>query len=376
MASGSEHQSQGQKSEMRSTLRDRLPAENLKGRPIKYPARKPSGTLWPHDEFSLGYYSPRPDDDQRLGEFSYVAPGLGPDGQEVGAPAPLDLSDVPNSHKRAKRGLKGITGYGRQMVKAAGYLQGELFPHHRKTFATVTIPVLPSDQRIALVERWGEFVRQILQWVLRRCERAGVPELVVSVTEIQPERLLETGEGYLHLHLIWLNVPAKAEHWTVHPNDVRTWVERFLTREIKWSGGGHVNVDVKPVKGDAARYLAKYMSKGGQVLAEALEDWGVECCPSTWWNMTARARQAIKDRLIKGDSIGLLLEEMVAYGFNTNPDEVFAFLRHIEIDLDGYLVTVGWRGRLVSGVAVDLRDMVKSAAIVADLQRSQYHRSA
>jgi hypothetical protein len=109
---------------------------------------------------------------------------------------------------------------------------------------------------------------------------------------------------------------------------------------------GHVNVNVKPVAGEVARYMAKYMSKGSADLEEAMQDWGFGICPPTWWNMTKTARDWVKSHVHKGRLPGELLEQFLHYAWNVGPDEVFAYLRHIEMEWEGLALTVGWRGRL------------------------------
>lgn len=337
-----------------------LPRQNLRGIPQRSPESAPSGTLWPTGEFSYGFVRPRPDDDERLTEVSYCPRGdewmFGmSDGAE-----PLNLSDVPNSHKPRKRGMKGITGYGKNMVKSAGALINRYYPNHRVTFCTVTLPEMTAEQRRESVVQWPAFLRELIQWVGRKLERQGLPKVVVAVTEIQPERLRETGQGMLHVHLLWLNIPAKNGHWAIDPNNLRSWVANFWRRRVGLGSEAWFNVNVKKVTGEVARYMAKYMSKGGQVLDEACADWGEEVCPSTWWNMAADTRRWVKDHVSKGAIVGSLLDSLVNYGWCVGPDELFAFLAHVEVDFDGVLVTMGWRGRLHPPVYQSVAAMIES----------------
>jgi len=124
-----------------------------------------------------------------------------------------------------------------------------------------------------------------------------------------------------------------------------------------------VNVDVKPVNGEAARYLAKYMSKGKQQVQEAMEDWGAGLCPRTWWNMTKPARDMVKAATSKGRIPGQLLESVLEHAWATDIDSHYEFLRHIELEFNGALITVGWRGRFTPGLATDIRGMLQSVDI-------------
>lgn len=346
-------------------LSELLPRERVKGFGSKTQASYPSGTLWPHGEWSLGWGRRRPDGGQ-WHEDPFV--GLGVDdvamaGRAAGGRSPLNLSDVPNSHKRSARGLNGMTGYGQQMVKAAGHLMQEYWPNHRKTLGTITLPPMTKEARAEVVAAWPELTRQLLQHLDRVLQRQGLPRVVVSVSEIQPKRLIESGQGCLHWHLLWLNVPAKSGHWSVCPNDVRSWVSAALERLVPSYTGGHVNVNTKPVEGVVAAYMAKYMSKGKQMVSEAIQDWGEGNCPRQWWNMTKSARDMVKAATHKGEAIGERLESALQTGWNIGPDKLFAFLRHIDMEFAGVRYTVGWRGRFLPEVDRRFRYVIASVDI-------------
>ena len=340
---------------MRRRLQDLLPPEKIRGFASAHAQYYPSATVWPHGEFSIGYGKRRPDGGD-WHEDPFV--GLGVDDVEMAERAarsavPFDLSDVPNSHKKKPRGLKGITGFGQQMIKAGGFLIQKHYPKHRLTFGTVTLPPLSPEARAEVAEKWPELTRQLLQYLSRRLEGLGLPKLVCSVTEVQPKRLAATGAAYLHWHLLWLNHPGQGGNWTVEPRELAAWLCELLQRHIPSYRPGYINVDTKLVDGEAARYMAKYMSKGKQAVDEAVKDWGENCCPHTWWNMTADLRALVKANTARGEVVGYLVQDIMTAAFQGELDDWFAFLRHIEIDIDGVSVTVGWRGRFQPGVLWD-----------------------
>lgn len=339
-------------------------------KPTKSPEAIPSGKIWPTGEFSFGWVKQRPDERLDEREVEYCPEGWVPGngGFEPGTgwladcrAAALDLSNLPNSVKSSKRpetyGRQGITGYGRKMVKSVGALIDSHLPLHRVTFATVTIPTLPRQLRRQLALAWPELVTQLLRWISRRLEKRGLPKVVVSASEIQPARLSESGEAYLHLHLLWVNVPAKAGRWTVNVLHLRSWVSDFLIRRGIWSADSHVNVDVRSVKGDKACYLAKYLSKGGDVLSEAAQDVGWDALPSQWWNVTKTARDWVKREMVQGKAVGFLLHEMVNDAFLLNRFTDFRYLYQVETEIDGYLVNVGWRGCLQPGAYSECKEL-------------------
>jgi hypothetical protein len=122
-------------------------------------------------------------------------------------------------------------------------------------------------------------------------------------------------------------------------------------------------VDTRPVEGVVAAYMAKYMSKGKQMVSEAVEDWGEDNCPRQWWNMTAPARQMVKSATFKGREVGERLEAALTTAWNIGPDRVFAFLRNIELEHDGVSYTCGWRGRFLPAVDKRFRQALESPDI-------------
>lgn len=108
-----------------------------------------------------------------------------------------------------------------------------------------------------------------------------------------------------------------------------------------------MNVDTKPVEGTVAAYMAKYMSKGKQQIAEAVEDWGDDNCPRTWWNMSKPMRDAVKERLLSGPKVGARLEETLELAFQYGTDECYAFLAPIMIEWGDEKRLMGWRGRFL-----------------------------
>jgi hypothetical protein len=124
----------------------------------------------------------------------------------------------------------------------------------------------------------------------------------------------------------------------------------LLLRKISAYQGGYINVDTRGVEGVVAAYLAKYMSKGKQDIAEAMDDWGEENCPRTWWNMTKPARDMVKAATLRGPKVGKVLEECVLLACESDPDETFAYLAPIVMEIGGELRQLGWVGRFRSEI--------------------------
>lgn len=344
----------------------------------------PVGTVWPSGDFSVGYRkedwagpgsADMRSEAQRIDDGVYVErdsadylrwqsergdrPGrvleaLDSEAAWAAGPAgPLDLTDAPNSHKTSNRpetyGRLGQTGYGKKMVRSACTLLEQRY-RGRLTFATVTMPTLPPGQRRQLALAWPEFVRQALQWLARRLEAKGLPKVVVSVSEIQPERLQAGNGGYLHLHMVWPNHYNAPGGYSVHPMAFRAWCEKFLIARGLFEDGSWVNVDVQPVRKSAAAYLSKYMSKGGDCLEAFAAENGWDAVPRQWWNLTKTIRDAVKRAVCQGRDVGFGLECMVRDCIEGHGGEQFWSVRHVDMELDGRLVTVGYTGILKQSI--------------------------
>jgi len=361
------HHHPGQDAEMLKNLK-------LVGMLNRGTSSHPSGRVWPDGTFSLGYVRERPD--ERLDDRSVDICLPGDEGTD--AAPPLDLRNVPNSHnspqcplsageegtKGAKRperyGRQGMTGYGKKMVRSVGALIDRYYPHHRVTFATITMPSLPGPLRKELAQLWPELVRHLMQWLKRRLVKKGQPGVIVSVTEIQTGRLEATDEGYLHLHLLWLNPPAVQAGWSVRVENLRAWVADWLIRHGLWEENSHVNVDTRSVKGEKSRYLAKYASKGTDEIEAFASDCGWESVPSQWWNLTNKARTWVKEHTFEGRGAGELLDALVNSIFELSDFQSVRYIYHIDIDIGGRLVNVGWRGCLSAEGYDDVTQMLQT----------------
>ena len=278
---------------------------------------------------------------------------------------PLDLTVPGNSHSGAVRpekyGKLGITGYGRKMVKSAATLIQKM-PGRRTTFATVTMPTLPKQLRRELALEWPEFLRQLLQWLTRQLRKSGLPGLVCSVTEIQPGRLADYEEAYLHLHLVWPNHGGRYGNWAVDCDALRTWVAEFLQRRGLWATEAWVNVDTQEVRKTAAGYLSKYMSKGVAEIEEFAKDCGWDAVPGQWWNLTKPARDLVKKYTHEGVETGHLLQSVIDHAIHTCDMSPFWGLNMAVLTIGKAQVMAGWYGGFKEEVRLDLVKMLRDAA--------------
>lgn len=331
---------------------------DLAGIPSRNPTLSPSGRLWPNGEFSQGYK--RTQGDERL-DMRSLADSWGDERGGGGDTPPLDLVNLPNSHKpRGQRGELGITTYGRRMLRNGVYTLREKLPGHPLTFCTLTCPDLPGDGRKLLAGQWGEVVRQTLQWLSRQLAHQGLPPMILSCSEIQPSRLQNGGGAYLHLHLIWPNPSRKRGQWGVDADDLRSWWAKLLRRLTDNPSLPTPNIDLVVAKGDIAKELSKYLSKGSSVLGKAAEDLGVENLPRTWWNMSKPLRDAIKSAILQGQEVGALLLEWIEYDRGLGEEGIFQWIREIYAEISDRQVQIGNTGQLIPALNLEAHALLVS----------------
>lgn len=314
------------------------------------------GKLWPNGEFGLGFQK-RVDMSQRIKKTRSVFDC--PNGKEERAYAcrmalaqrwcnqtgesipPLGLSPHINSHKRAKRGLKGISSFGRKMVRNGAYLLQKRYGRNRLSFLTVTLPDVSRVESVRLSECWSDVTRKYLQALSRRLkQRLGIAE-IVGCTEIQELRTQRDGVLGLHLHLVFCGRKARGS-WVIHYKEARKlWkreLERVLGRELDCSS----TENMEQIENDAEQYLGKYMSKGVSAIAALIEMGFGDSLPSAWWSMSMSLKEAIKTRTehLTGEKATLLVR-LVEIGA-----DVFWYSRPVEVVLaDGQLLKVGYFGK-------------------------------
>lgn len=322
----------------------------------------PVGTIWPCGDFSLGYR--RVDDSETtIGEemaYTREYPHAGEGAVRALLDSPAKFSQAPKcAWPRRKYGLKGLTALGRKMVRSGAQLIGERAGDRNCSFLTLTVPPLQENERRLVAETWGETLRQLIQWLSRRLKRRGLPQAVVSASEIQTGRMKASGEGYLHLHLCFPGRLSRSKAWAVRIEDVRAWWEKRLLAVTGLSSLPWTQIKMVPVEKTVAGYLSKYLSKGSHDIRSFIDDLGECSVPAQWWNMSKLARDWVKRAIIRSEPCGWLLEQFVEAALTGAVDVPPYSIRHVDVRYSGALITVGWYGYLKPPVLSDLTAMLK-----------------
>lgn len=266
----------------------------------------------------------------------------------------LSYSAICHSHEekkpRAQRGLKGISSYQRRIIRNGAWLLQKKYGKKRLGFLTLTLPTLSQEQCDALLQHkrgWGDLVRKVTQEIQRELRRKGCPTSYVGCTEIQEKRWRRTGILAPHLHLIYV----------AHSGDYKYYIDAKKLRAI-WKRlienmfadiGMYANIDTKAgidcrvIKKDAARYIAKYLSKGGKLMEEIKEKEEISKIPRCWAHCSKQLKKHILEEIttLTNDEKRAIFD-----GYPLEEEGYLAWLFPIDIEINGELQRMGYVGQL------------------------------
>lgn len=281
---------------------------------------------------------------QRMREESIGIVGVSnvyPD--ELQALSSLNLSNLSNSEKppgrvRAKRGLRGITGHGRLLVKdSASWLQKE-YGKERLAFWTITVP--PQCLNETLIGNWSKCVESVRKKLIYHLEKHGLPPYIIGVTEVQPKRFVQNKTvPPLHMHIVYVAGFEKYVPLISKETLTKLWTDTLTTHsgiQAPEGKGSHVQF----IRKDVVGYLGKYMSKGFYDM-EGLDK---NLCPPSWYFCTKPLKDIVKGLIVyhSGEWVNDL------YQYFRREHKLFGFTKAVEIFIDEQTpIKVGWYGQLI-----------------------------
>jgi len=294
--------------------------------------RSISARIFPNGEFGVGYVPYRgisaqdrryENDCKYARDNAEIVPDvqISPDGEQFtygrkiipGFPPPKLGIGSQSSQPGKKYGLKGITSYGRKMLRNAGHLIDKTCENQYNRLpqmGTLTVPSYHPDTMQLICVHWGDIVRKFFQECKRRYAKFRYPFDYASCTEIQPKRWLERHEVGLHVHFLFVAIRLGRNKWVLPDNWVRETWGRILGHYL---GVGDLpqlpNYRRDTVRKSSAAYIAKYASKGTQFIKEVAESVGEDFIPSQWWSMSSRLRDGIRRHTIL--STGVVAEKLL-----------------------------------------------------------------
>lgn len=252
---------------------------------------EPSGSLWPNGEFTVGYAA-----------CGGAEREMTPSEYAQKWDSPLGLALPANSHREvdfgaAPRGTKGLTSYGRRLVRNSVEMLERVYGATNLSFVTLTLPDLEYEEYWNVSSNWGQIVRVYYQAIGRCLSRSCLPPWYVGVTELQPERTTREQVPALHIHFVCVGRRRGEKGWRIPPcvfrNQWKKAVQKYCWNEYNWDACERV----EGIRHTASGYLSKYMSKGmeGEILLRREgTGWSL---PTAWYNISLRIKQAVKKRI-------------------------------------------------------------------------------
>lgn len=257
----------------------------------------------------------------------------------MGSSHVINSQNVSEGHKKARRGSKGITSYGRSQVRCAAQWLEEQHGIRNLSFLTCTLP--PEALAGYTPQSWAEVVKRYQMWLKYHLGKAGLDALVVGVTEIQMKRWeVERGLPPVHLHLVF-HGRGQTGQWCYRPDFYQAgWVQACQSVwEARWVTQSSCRVEC--IRKSSVNYLGKYMSKG----VDALKSLSPEVLPTGWYTISTELKDLIKAAVIH------LSGELATktYRYLRDSEMVWWEREVISYNPDtGYLYLVAWMSALKS----------------------------
>jgi hypothetical protein len=236
------------------------------------------------------------------------------------------------------------------MVRNGCYELEKAYGVKRLAMWTFTIPYTDPVTLMLICNQWSNIQRKLLQELGREVQRNGGVFDWVAVSEIQEKRFEKRGEFCPHLHIVAVcrDNPRKSEFYVTASKMREIW-ERIMKKEVKDAGLDEekefsASVDCSPLRKTASGYMAKYMSKGSEVIEKGKEMGYV--VPRQWWG----AKKSLKDK-IKANKRKIpsdLKTAIVQLGTKLIDRGILEYLYPVEIEHDGELRCFGWVGKITA----------------------------
>lgn len=205
----------------------------------------------------------------------------------------IEASETPKP-SRTRKGLSGITAYGKRMVRNAAYLLESEGGKARCIFATATLPDVPIQQMAILHQHWHKLIEYYRLGIRRELQNQHLSGEIVTVSEIQEKRYKVSGLPILHIHSVFVGVTSIGKFaisTKVHDDIWHRALKAVIAIEASECTAA---CNLQRVRKSAASYLGKYMSKGASVVMSVVEKGLGEWLPKHWWNCTRSLASRVK----------------------------------------------------------------------------------
>lgn len=166
------------------------------------------------------------------------------------------------SQPKTRRCIKGITSFGRRLIRNYSYAISKIYGHKRLGFYTLTLPSVTVEECQAIVKAWRDIVRSFFQRLSRHYSRKSQSGYIYFyVTEIQALRSKSLGTPVPHIHFVAPCFIENSNQFAFSADELRSLWGDTLNRYIKQQVSYESSVDAQIIKKDVTAYISKYISK-------------------------------------------------------------------------------------------------------------------
>lgn len=261
-----------------------------------------------------------------------------------------DFVRVTGIRQAHKRGSKGLTTYGKRMVRSSAKWLEQTYSKETLTFGTCTLPELEDVDLQKICTNWGEISRKFFQELTRLLRRLLLPENYIQVVEIQEKRYSRTGKPYPHLHWICKGRLSRYDAWKLQPKVIRELWNRILSNELNREISSTASTRIERIRKSAAAYLSKYMSKGGAMIAQIASENKFEL-PTAWYGLNQSLKQTIKGYIQRLDNDNA---EVFSSALETLQELGLLWFKPVTVEVTDYQtgytreIDIGFYGRITN----------------------------
>jgi hypothetical protein len=206
----------------------------------------------------------------------------------------LGLSHDTSSDKNLKppvrkgRGTRGITNYGRRLVRNGAQWLEDNVGLKNLSFLTLTLPTTVLAELDARV--FSELLNRMSKKLAYHLGRGGLCPLVVGCVELHKECRSEAPrQPPVHIHLLFQG-RRPMEQWAFRPDQYQAWWLSSVQSLLACNQEFQSSVRVEMLRSSSVSYLGKYMSKGAGRLNQSSYDW----LPTAWYTISTKLKALVK----------------------------------------------------------------------------------
>jgi hypothetical protein len=191
-----------------------------------------------------------------------------------------------SAQAESSHGWKGLTPAGRRSIRDAGAVLDEDFG----SLGFFTVTLTDKTAATASREQIADFQSRLLYMLRRQLGKVGLAPMVLLVAEMHPHRKSLDGSPVPHWHGVVKVSPGPYQRWLLRKEHFNRAVLKAYKIAFGHERGHTQRLQLVPQKTGSARYLSKYIAKGGSDVESLRDSMRGRMVPSQWWTWTGELR--------------------------------------------------------------------------------------